>query len=164
MFVNTKPEILSDALQEVTKRAERMPTPGLLTKAIQAAQDKRPELFSGLTYCHADPTCKVCDGTGFEIFKSSERSKKAKRCKCWQEQAQEYKSDRVSTNDKDGNPCVLDGKTGDVLYRAPDCTEGQEFLKCLRILAKVKSVPKEKTAKQLKQERNRQVAALGATK
>jgi hypothetical protein len=161
IFVNTKPEILCEALQEVTAKAERMPTPGLLTKAIQTAQDKRPDLFSGVTYCHADPTCKVCYGTGFEIFNSGEHSKKAKRCKCWKEQPLEYKSDRTATHDRDGIPCVMDGKTGDVLYRAEDCEEGRECLALIRKLAKAKSVPEEKTPKQLKKERNRQVAALG---
>lgn len=161
IFVNIKPQVLSKALTEVTKKAEKMPTPGMLTKAIQGVYDCFPDLVSDIELRFGDPACKICGGTGFETFKSGEHSKKAKRCKCWQDQAREYKTDFIFTHDKEGIPCAIDGKTEDVLYRAPDCVEGQEFLKYLRLLAKVKSVPKEKTTKQLKRERNRQIAALG---
>ena len=46
IFLNTNPKYLAPALDAVTKNAERMPTPGHLTKAISKA---REELSFGVT-------------------------------------------------------------------------------------------------------------------
>jgi hypothetical protein len=36
------------------------------------------------------------------------------------------------TQDKEGRPCILDVKEKEMLYRAEDCPEGQQFLTLLR--------------------------------
>ena len=161
IFIRTKPEILNEALQDVTKNAERMPSPGMLTKAIDRVLDRHPELASTLR--HSDPACKICHGTGFEIVLfGTQGYKKAKRCVCWREEAQEYKSQTVYTTDKDGNPCMLDGEREEVLYRAADCEEGRECLATMRRLAKKQSIPRKPTVKELRSERNRQGASVKA--
>jgi hypothetical protein len=45
IFIGTDPRILALALEEVTTKAERMPTPGHLTKAIAVVRDNHPELI-----------------------------------------------------------------------------------------------------------------------
>jgi hypothetical protein len=45
IFIRTDPCILALALEEVTTKAERMPTPGHLTKAIAVVRDNHPELI-----------------------------------------------------------------------------------------------------------------------
>ena len=38
----------------------------------------------------------------------------------------------TKTQDKEGRPCILDLENREMLYRAEDCPEGQEFLELLR--------------------------------
>lgn len=40
IFVNTNPKVLARSLQRVTEECERMPTPGMLTKAIAKAKEE----------------------------------------------------------------------------------------------------------------------------
>jgi hypothetical protein len=52
IFSATDPRILALALEEVTTKAERMPSPGHLSKAIAIVRDNHPELIpkTGLYY------------------------------------------------------------------------------------------------------------------
>lgn len=47
----------------------------------------------------------------------------------------------TKTTDREGRPCIMDLKNKELLYRAADCPEGQEFLAKLKEVAQAKSMP-----------------------
>jgi hypothetical protein len=80
LFVNTPSRVLGRALDELTRNAERMPTPGMLTKAIGLMRQQGSFPGIGVNAC----TCKKCEGSGYflEPVPGSPRYKQTRRCDC----------------------------------------------------------------------------------
>ena len=137
LFVSIEPVVLVAALDKITREAERMPTPGMLTKAIAAVRLEKginaPQV--GERNC----TCKKCHGTGFEIFAdktqytSGANYQFAKKCHCHEQHA--LNTGCIEAVDPSGTMCWMDSRTGQYEYRAIDCPEGKKFLSFLARVA-----------------------------
>lgn len=137
IFTESDPSILAEALQMVTTDAERMPTPGMLTKAILLVCDKRhlPRVSK------ANPACNKCNGTGFRTISKSDPNlpyvpRFAQACECAGiARPSAFKTHRaVGKDDETGKSVniLIDEGTGEHLFRATDCKEGRAFLNKLR--------------------------------
>lgn len=137
IFSTTEPRVLTRALDVVTKTAERMPTPGMLTKAIAGI---REELGAAvIQHGERQCTCRECHGTGYKIvidtfeYAIGERYVKASRCDCHPEHA--AVRGEIPAVDQERDMCWIDARTGDYLYSASNCPEGRAFLKTLAQVA-----------------------------
>lgn len=148
IFMSVEPVVLSVALERLTKEAERMPTPGSLTKAIAAVRLEKgintPQ--QGEKQCR----CERCKGTGFEIVATQQeyapgaKYEFAKKCPCHEAHAINHA--HINAVDPSGISCWIDSRTGEYEYRPTDCPEGRLFL---ATLAQVAGIPADQAAKYL---------------
>ena len=139
LFSETDVRVLSVALDRVTRDAERFPTPGMLTKAINAVWDSPPPgVGRPLRYSY-DPSCQSCKGTGWELVPVNNMPpyKQCVPCHCRTEE-KEYQGPRskpsVGMDPETNEPVniMVDALTGEHMYRATDCPEGRGFIAKMR--------------------------------
>lgn len=136
-------QVLTKAVDRVTRAAVRMPTPGDLTKAILDVYEG--ELGGGPRRVEADPDCSYCKGTGFLVGERRDAyGSVAVKCKCRTEdrhtqvqRGQRHYIDKVGEDP--GQPghkigVRYDPVSNETLYLAKDCPEGREFLAALRAM------------------------------
>lgn len=140
LFEGTDARVLAVALDRVTRDAERMPTPGMLTKAIRAAWDTPPPgVERPLRYSY-DPNCPNCLGTGYHLKPVPYVEggyKQAELCACRTEEKEHIgplTKPAVGMDPETGEPVniLVDQLTGQHLYKAQDCPEGRAFLASLQ--------------------------------
>lgn len=140
IFSTVDSRVLAVAIEKVTKNAERMPTPGMLTKAIASVWDAGvPGVEMPLRF-HYDPDCKVCGGTGWMLIPSGEGYKSAVPCDCRSVNEKEFIGKRLmpavgfDPETLESVNIMVDKMSGKHLYRAMDCPEGREFLATTKLL------------------------------
>jgi len=124
IFAGTHPLILARALDRVTVNAERMPTPGTLTKEISASSLELAGTLEPVTPC----SCMECGGTGFRMADGS-----AKKCDCHKAHYRGRSvAGHIESSDGEGTPCWFFADEPDVpAYRPQDCKQGRAFLGAL---------------------------------
>jgi hypothetical protein len=159
--------LLAKAIDLVSRTAERMPTPGHLSKALNEIKASLPAVASRR---EAKQNCSRCHGTGFRI---EERTgiglpytpRVAVPCECRSKETSEvqYGYRRVVARDSetgaDVDAIVYDGDPETTCFRAVDCPEGRTFLNMLASWQeKQEPFPTIRNQNDARIERNRQKA------
>lgn len=133
LFAHNDVRVLDAAIKTASLEAERMPTPGVLSQAINHAREQMGIFLEQRGEKQCD--CKLCDGTGYKIERESKKYapnanyEYAVKCDCHLEHA--LNSRELDAVDANGTMCWVDSRTGKYQYRAVDCPEGVDFLALL---------------------------------